>query len=65
MININKQINISIDGEDIETLKNIAQLAQRYIDKNRETFNGDPFVGEYQGRELKKIMDLIEEIFDA
>lgn len=65
-----KTIKIIIeDTEEIETLKNICELARRRIDKNKKIQNSGTlkeyiFVDEFLGQDLESIFNLMDEIFD-
>ncbi len=65
MVKINKQIEIVIDGDDVETLKNICELARRYIDQHKKHEGDERTVDEYTTQQRGAMENLMQEIFDA
>lgn len=51
-----------ISEEESETLSNICELARRYIDKHKNDM-GKLYLDEYDEKEIRKIEELMRDIF--
>jgi hypothetical protein len=64
-ITINKQIEIRIDGSDVETLKSICELARRHFSTNVRIGGDERTIDEYDTRQTNDVENLMQQIFDA
>lgn len=64
-ITVKKQIHITIDGDDVQTLKDVCELARRFMQGRTHMLNGAPVIAEYNANETQAINSLIEKIFNA
>jgi len=58
MINVEKQVKVTIEGEDVQSLSDVCELARRWLGK-------DISKGEYNLTQTHTIKQFINEIFDA
>lgn len=64
-ITIKKQIHITVDGDDVQTLKDVCELARRFMQGRMHMLNGAPAIAEYNAKETQAISSLMEKIFNT
>jgi hypothetical protein len=64
MIQIKKQIEIIINGEDVETLKNICELARITVDR-APYLNSEKTISHFDSKQTYQIENFLTKIFDA
>jgi len=63
MIKVEKQVSITIDGEDIQSLSDVCEMAKRYICANKKNELGEISVSEFDCAAFCRITNFIEHIF--
>lgn len=68
MVKVEKDITVTITGSDVDTLKNLAELARRFLDKHKTLNNGvtgEWVVAEFDVRQVNQMQELMSAIFEA
>lgn len=63
MLEIEKKIKITVDGDDVETVKRICELASRYISASGA--KAEDGVDEFCASEVQQIESAMRIVFDA
>lgn len=68
MIKVEKQVSITIDGEDIQSLADVCEMARRYVSEHKRAEKSDGRsteweIGEYDNKAFIRITNFLGEIF--
>jgi hypothetical protein len=65
MVKVTKEIEIVIDGVHVEVLKNVFELARRYMSGNLVKREDERTCAEFNGQQVHDMEGLMQKVFDA